>query len=157
MKKFKFKILGLAAVLCLALASTATAKPGGHYGGYEGPGWGGPGVQLTDEQLAQYTQMHEKHRTTIEPILQQMITKQAEFDALMIGENPDPAKVESIAKEIGNLEAKLVAERVKLYGELGQQGLPRHHSGKGYGHKGFGHGGGGWHKNYDGPCPRWQN
>ena len=151
MKNFKLMITGLAAALCISLASTAAASPSlpGNSemdGPCLDPAFDAPLAGLTKEQADLYRQISEKHRNAIKPVKQQMITKRAELEALMLEDNPDPAKIENLSREVGGLRGKMLSEHVKFNSELKKQGLPvKHHNGNGFGHKGrgqkgFGHG-----------------
>ncbi len=145
MKNFKLMITGLAAALCISLASTAAASPNlpGNSemdGPCLDPAFDAPLAGLTKEQADLYRQISEKHRNAVKPVMQQMITKRAELESLMLEDNPDPAKIENISREVGGLRGKMLSEHVKFNSELEKQGLPvKYHNGRGFGHKGGGH------------------
>ena len=146
MNNLKLTITGLAAALCISLASTATASPSlpenSEMSGPPclDPAFNTPTTALTKEQADLQKQIFEKHRNAVKPFIQQTITKKAELEALMIEDDPDPAKIENLSRELGSLRGKMMAERVKCNSELKKQGLPvQDYNGRGFGHKGHGH------------------
>ena len=163
MKNLKLTITGLAAALCISLASTAAASPSlpgnSEMGGPPclDPAFNAPTAGLTKEQADLQKQIFEKHRNAVKPFMQQMITKKAELEALMIEDDPDPVKIENLSRELGSLRGKMMAEHVKCNSELKKQGLPvqdynsRGFGHKGYGHKSFGHGKAFMNREHTGP------
>ncbi len=57
-------------------------------------------AKLTDEQKASIKQLTEAQRKKTEPMRIQLVTKKAEYKALMAGTNPDPTKAGQLAGEI---------------------------------------------------------
>ncbi len=83
----------------------------------------------------------------------------------MISRKPDTGKIESLSREIGEIEGKLTSENIRFQTELEKQGLPAPaYNNRGYGHRGGGwgngwncggYGGGYGHRGGWNNCPRW--
>lgn len=150
--------LALAAMLVLGFAGLSQAR--GYSNG--GPGYDAP---LSQEQEAKAQQIFNSHYEKMDAVRQSLITKRAELDAQMSSVSPDKGKIESLSREIGELEGKMRADRADLRAQLDKEGLPMggygmgngygmghrygmgngygpgmHHGGYGSGH-GYGHGG----------------
>jgi zinc resistance-associated protein len=107
--------IALAALATLALtASLALARPGGGPG--NGPGAGGcPGmVQLTPEKQAAFQKLHDAFAAKTAQLRATLGVKMAELNALAVAPTPDQAKIEALAKEIGELKGKLLVERTQF-------------------------------------------
>jgi zinc resistance-associated protein len=112
--------IALAALATLALtASLALARPGGGPG--SGPGAGGcPGygqggmVQLTPEKQAVFQKLHDAFAAKTAQLRATLGVKMAELNALAVAPTPDQAKIEALAKEIGELKGKLLVERTQF-------------------------------------------
>ena len=128
MKNLKLMTTGLAAALCISLASTAVASPSlpGNSKMSASPcltAFNAPTAGLTKEQTDLHKQISGKHKNTAKPFVQQMPKKKAELAVLMAENDSSPAKGD-----------------VKYNSELKKQGLPaQEHNGKGFGHKGQEH------------------
>jgi protein CpxP len=113
--------LSISAVGTVALAQTEGANDGGarahawHKGG-RGGGHGEmfAGLNLTDAQKQQVQQIHENHRTTIEPLMQQMRAKRQELWQLQSGQTFDEALVQQKLTDIAGIEAKLMGEQFRM-------------------------------------------
>lgn len=132
MKNLKLMTTGLAAALCISLASAAAASPSlqGNSKVSAPPSLGSalnaPTAGLTKEQADLHKQISGKHKNTAKPFVQQP-KKKAELEVLMAENDSNPAKGD-----------------VKYNSELKKQGLPaQDHNGKGFGHKGQEHKGSG--------------
>ena len=92
--------LSISAVGTVALAQTEGAQDGGarahawHKGG-RGGGHGEffAGLNLTDAQKQQIQQIHESHRATLDPLMQEMRAKRQELRQLQDGATFDEALV----------------------------------------------------------------
>lgn len=61
-------------------------------------------------QDSQDSATYQKYLSDTVTIRQELASKRAEFQALMSGQNPDPAAAASLSKEIFNLQEKLRAQ-----------------------------------------------
>ena len=106
----KAKILiGMVAVLAMALiASAALAGPGYGRGAGYGAGYGVPPVSnLTPEQATKMQSIREAQFKDISPLQQQLLVKRMELRAAWQSQNPDQAKINTLQKDILNLNAKV--------------------------------------------------
>jgi Spy/CpxP family protein refolding chaperone len=106
----KTKILiGMALVLAVALvASAAPAGPGYGRGAGYGTGYGVPPVSnLTTEQATKIQSIREAQFKDISPLQQQLLAKRMELRAAWQSQNPDQAKINTLQKDILNLNAKV--------------------------------------------------
>jgi hypothetical protein len=143
--------LALALVLMPGLAGTAAAQgPHGGYGYYS----------LSPEQQKAAQEIQAAFDARIRPVQQQFFAKQAELDALYYRGTPqnDP-QVQSLMKEIRNLDAELYAAFAELRKQVNDKDIPYYgdmrrgfgcpmpglcFDGPGYGYQGYGgHGYGG--------------
>ena len=60
----------------------------------------------------------------MDAVRQSLITKRAELDAQMSSVSPDKGKIESLSREIGELEGKMRSDRADLRAQLDKEGLP---------------------------------
>lgn len=107
-----------------AAGDAAPAKsPAGH-GGHGGKG--GMMPALTPEQTAAVHNIHEDFNAKAFPLRQDMATKKAELNAVMLQANPDAAKAKALNKEINDLETKIgdlsIDARLKIAKETGIRG-----------------------------------
>ncbi|MCL1915362.1 MAG: zinc resistance protein [Desulfovibrionaceae bacterium] len=127
--------LSLAVMLVMAFAGSAL--------GYGGGRWQGAG--LTPEQTTKMQQIFKENRALMDPIMQEIRVKKAEWDAQVHSASPDQGKIEALSKELGVLKGKIYSARAGLNLRLAQEGLPTgygdHRNGRGGcggGKKGFG-------------------
>ena len=131
--------MALAFVAALGMASLAAAQP--HMRGYQG---------MSPEQYTVMQETYADFDRKIQPLRQQMYAKQAELDALYYNNTPqnDP-KVQSLMKEIGDLDAKLYAAHGDMRKQMIDKGMPAYGGGMrngygcpmmGQGYGGMGHG-----------------
>ena len=126
--------LSLAVMLVMAFAGSAL--------GYGGDRWQGAG--LTPEQTVKMQQIFKENRALMNPIMQEIRVKKAEWDAQVYSASPDQGKIEALSKELGVLKGKIYSARAGLNARLVQEGLPtgygEHRNGRGCGggKKGFG-------------------
>lgn len=81
-------------------------------------------IELTEAQRATLNKVMESSYKGTEAVRQQIITKQAELQAQLIAANPDAKKIETITRDLGELEGKMLAERVRISRQLKDAGLP---------------------------------
>lgn len=159
--KFSGKVCGLAlAALVLAgMTGFAEAAQPGNRGG------------LTPEQRQLAEEIFNENYAAMTATRQALTEKRAQLDEEMASADPDPAAIERLSREIGELRGKMLAARASARAELAKNGLstdlyapasPRRgqsrdqgvwygHGGY-YGHRGGHHGprgGGHWR---GGPC-----
>ena len=102
--KFRLIALSLAALAVLSLASLALAQP-----------WGrGPGAGIPAEKQEQVAKIYAEGRQKLYELESRKWDRQAELNVLLSAPKPDSAKIESLAKEIGNLSSMAYQERVAL-------------------------------------------
>ena len=68
--------------------------------------------------------LHNDFFTATESVRQQLITKQAELRAELVGSKPNPQKVEQLSTEIGALRGKMMNARIALEDKLEEAGIP---------------------------------
>ena len=108
--KFRLIALSLAALAALAvlsLASLALAQPWGR-----GPGAGLAGIPA--EKQEQVAKIYAEGRQKLYELESRKWDRQAELNVLLAAPKPDASKIESLAKEIGNLSSMAYQERVAL-------------------------------------------
>lgn len=134
--------LSLALAALLGLANLASAQ---------GPMMGGPGMMggygygmgmisgLTPEKQAAVQKLYTDYSLATEPVRQQLFAKQSELNTLYYSGTTDTAKVQALAREIGDLNTKLYSAQANLRKQLAAEGVPA--SGMGMGGMGMGMGG----------------
>ena len=136
----------LAAALCCSFASPGEAAPRGPnapQGNFGGPEFG-YGNGLSPEQMEQARQIFNESYASMDSTRQNLAAKRAELNAELANPNPDKAKIERLATEIGALRGKMLAARTEVRSRLQEQGLPADY----YGPRGP-------NPYYDGPRPGW--
>ena len=115
-------VMALAFALVLGFAGIAGAQS--HMMGYQ---------NMSPEQYKVMQDMHVEFDKKAEPLRQQLYAKQAELNALYYQGTPqnDP-KVQSLLKDIGDLDGKLYAVRADFRKQLNSKGIPVY-GGMGYG------------------------
>lgn len=155
-------ILATALLVCLCFYGTGYAWHGyrGHgYGngnGYYGNGYYGNGQPLSQEQMDTAKKIFDNSYAGMEATRRALAAKSAELDAQLSSQNPDNAKIESLSREIGELQGKMLAARADVRSQLEKAGIPSDYYGfnPGYG-PGYGpNNGPGWHM-YDGGGYGW--
>jgi Spy/CpxP family protein refolding chaperone len=123
--------LALALAVVPALSAPATAAEPYHERGMP---------ELSPEKLELARKLYEDfHKDTL-AARQELYLKRRELDAQMYSAQPDESKIQSLAKEIADLRARLHSARVALKSALLKEGLAFGHRGRGRG-MGRGHGG----------------
>lgn len=148
-----------ALVFAMVLGVSGIAFAHGHWGG-------GYNNTLSPEQQKAMQEMRAEFDSKIRPLQQQFYAKQAELDALYYKGTPqDNPKVQSLIKELSELDTRLYAAFGELHRQMSEKGLPWHNGmrrgyncgpGRGYGQY-QGHGGGCGYNGYHGrgPCYAW--
>ena len=153
--------IALTALATLALtASLAMARPGSGPGNGPGyntdcPGYGGGAVtQLSPEKQAAFQKLHDAYAAKTAQLRADLGVKRAELNALVVAQNPDQAKIDALAKDIGDMQGKLLAERAAFRIQVNKEVGPIGWGGMGYGGMGgFHHRGGGFGPGSGyGPC-----
>lgn len=131
--------LSLALVAVLGLAGMASAQ--GHMMG--GPGMtGGHGMgmmnNMTPEKQAAVQKIYSDFSMSTEPLRQQLFAKQSELNVLYYNGSADTTKVQTLTREIADLNAKLYSAQVNLRKQLAKEGVPASGMGHGMGMGGMG-------------------
>lgn len=113
--------LMLALVALLGLAGMASAQ--GHMMGGQGM-MGGNMYGLTPEKQAAAQKIYAEHNAATVQLRQQLFAKQSELNAQLYGGATDDKKVQSLTKEISDLNAKLFEAQVNLKRQLTKEGIP---------------------------------
>jgi zinc resistance-associated protein len=114
--------LVLALTLAFLTAFTGLASAQGH--GMRGQGMMGGGMgAMSPEQQATMQKLHTEHAAATAELRKQIFAKESELNAQIYAEKTDEAKVEALTKDIGALNAKLYAERVKLHRQMAKEGI----------------------------------
>lgn len=133
--------LSLALAAILGLAGMANAQ--NHMMGGAGMAGGhamGAVYNLPPEKQAAVQKLYSEHNLATEPLRQQLFAKQSELNVLYYSGSTDTAKVQTLSREIGELNGKLYSAQVNLRKQLAKEGVPA--SGMGHG-MGMNHGMGG--------------
>lgn len=108
MKKSIF--IGMATAIAFALIASSALALGAGYGrgtGY-GPGYYGCQVSnLTPEQAAKIQGIQQANLKEISPLQQQLMAKKMELRGLWLTKDPDQGKVNTLQKDILDLQGKL--------------------------------------------------
>jgi zinc resistance-associated protein len=103
-------LIGLVAVLALALVTSTAMAWGPGYGrgqGY-GPQYGCPLVSsLTPDQTSRIQTIQQANFQEIAPYQEQLFAKRTELRNLWLTQNPDQAKITALQKEMLNIRAQL--------------------------------------------------
>jgi len=106
-----------------------------------GPGggmYGNNSFGLTPEKQTVVQKLYADHYTATAQIRQQLLAKQSELNAQLYNGTSDDQKVQSLTKEVGTLQTKLLEAQVNLRRQLIKEGIPA----MGHGMGGCGMGGG---------------
>lgn len=129
MNRLIFLAFGLVmgTALIVMTSGTAFSYPGHH-------GW--RGQQLTQEQQTAAQEILTEHNKQCAPMLQQLMTKRSELDALYYGQSGDSNKMQELRKEIADIEGKLFTAEAELRKKLASAGISGGYGGM---HHGCGH------------------
>lgn len=149
-------VLLLAGVMAYPVFARGYGRGGGCSGWGSGGGrGGGPGYcwrnqggnpAVTPEQQQKLNSLDQKFFNETSATRNSIWSKQNEMNVLLSGENPDPAKLRTLRKEISGLKAQMAEKRLAYRLET-RKVAPRGAYGGGYGG-----GGGGYRGNWGGPC-----
>lgn len=103
-------IIGIMAVVLLALATSSALAlgPGYGHGAWYGPGYYGyPVSNLTPEQTTKIAAIQQAHLKEVTPLRQQLLAKKAELRTAWLTQNPDQARINTLQKDVLDLQGKL--------------------------------------------------
>lgn len=117
--------LMLAMVAVLGFAGFASAQ--GHGTGSPGMGMGMMGgnmMALTPEKQAVAQKIYADFNAKTAPLGQQLNAKQYELNVLLTNPNPDDKKIQTLSKEIADLNAKFYEAQTAFQSQLTKEGIP---------------------------------
>lgn len=79
---------------------------------------------LTAEQQATAKKIFSESREAMSPLREAIKTRRAEIASMMRTANPDIAKIESLAAEIGELRGKMLVSHIDMRKDLEKAGIP---------------------------------
>ena len=134
MKRMKIfaATLALGAAILVGTAGAALAFPGYH----------GGGQAMNQEQQAAVRKEYAEHYNATAPLHREVMAKRAELQAMSYNKNVDNGKVQSLYREIADIEARLFTANAVFEKKLADQGIPYAGQGMGYGGHRGGHRGG---------------
>lgn len=103
----------------VAQAAAGFTGPGSNDGNR--PVWGD---QLTPEQRQQMEKIFNDNFSDMDETRQMLAAKRQALDEELRSPNPNPAKIETLSREIGELRGKMLAARVAVRSQLEKAGLP---------------------------------
>lgn len=80
--------------------------------------------QLSPEQQTTAKRILKESRVETAPLREALKSKKAELDEQMQSAAPDRERVETLAREIGELQGKILVARIDMRNRLKQEGLP---------------------------------
>lgn len=153
----RLALMALAATLVCGFGVPSQAAFYGPANGPEGAVGDGPADfdapfpdypgNLTPEQIQGAQKIFNDSYAGMDQTRKELAVKRAELNAELDSANPDKAKIERLATEIGQLRGKMMAARADVRAKLKAQGLPVDF----YGPRGFNGG-----RNWRGPNRGWQ-
>lgn len=114
----KLGVLVLAAGLFCGISGYANAK------GERGNGAAHYMEQLSAEQQNQARTIFEEGKNASQGLREEIASKRAELAEVMKSANPDPARIEALSKELGELRGKEMLARMDTAQKLKPAGLP---------------------------------
>lgn len=126
MKTTRMIGLGLGLMAVLLLVSMAMARGGGIYQG----GQGNQGQlredcpvysNLSQEQQQKLSEATSEHRDWMYPKKQEMISKQAQLNALLATQGADSAQIEQTKKELSSLNQEIFERKLNHKTQMSQQ------------------------------------
>ncbi|MEA9390113.1 periplasmic heavy metal sensor [Acerihabitans sp. TG2] len=100
-----------------------------------------PGYMMgTNAVTPEQQRAFNEHYKAVALLQQQILAKQAEMNVLYYGNNPDQAKINTLTKELGDLNAKLYSEQGAFRAQLVKSGVPCEGGGYGMMNRGGGYG-----------------
>ena len=120
-----WKIIGLGLLVATFWTATGFSFPHGGMGG-DGAGLGGPGLwrllralNLTDTQKTQVHDLFAAHRSTVQPLWEQMRATQQQLADLLLSPNPiDPNALHATAQQLAGQRDQLMQEHLTLAQEI---------------------------------------
>jgi zinc resistance-associated protein len=108
----------IASVLTLAFitafAGFASAQGHGMMGGMD---------NMTPEKKATMQKLHADFNVATADLNKQLFAKESELNAALYADKPDEKKVDTLTREISDLNAKIYAERVKMHKAMAKEGI----------------------------------
>lgn len=108
----------IATVLTLAFitafAGFASAQGHGMMGGMGG---------MTPEKQATMQKLHADFNAATADLNKQLFAKESELNAALYADKTDDKKIDALTKEIGELNAKIYAERIKMHKAMAKEGI----------------------------------
>ncbi|EFK06080.1 conserved hypothetical protein [delta proteobacterium NaphS2] len=131
-------VLGI--VLLVGVMAYPVFARGWGYGGGPGYCWWdrGGNASYTAEQQQQLNNLDQKFFNETATLRNNIWTKQNEMSILLNGENPDPAKLQALQKEINGLKNQMAEKRLEYRLETNKV-APNNTYSRGYG-RGYGRG-----------------
>ncbi|WP_051307160.1 periplasmic heavy metal sensor [Desulfomicrobium escambiense] len=83
---------------------------------------GGMGA-MTPEHQATMQKLHADFNTATADLHKQLFAKESELNAALYADKPDEKKIDALTKEIGELNAKIYTERVKMHRAMAKEGI----------------------------------
>ncbi|MCG6879286.1 MAG: periplasmic heavy metal sensor [Deltaproteobacteria bacterium] len=153
-------VLGIVLLVGFMAYPVFARGPGWGYGGGPGYCWQGQGGQtaLTQEQQNQLNSLDQKFFNDTASLRNNIWTKQNEMSILLNGDNPDPAKLQALQKEINTLKGQMAEKQLEYRLETRKVAPDNTYSGSygmGHGGYGMGHGGYGMGRGGYGPGSCW--
>lgn len=123
MKMTRMIGLGLGLMAVLMLVSMAMARGGGIHQGGQGQFRENCPVysNLSEEQQQKFFEISSEHRDWMYPKTQEMISKQAQLNALLATQGADPARIEQTKKELSSLNQEIFERKLNHKTEMSQQ------------------------------------
>ncbi len=89
----------------------------------QGHGMMGGMGNMTPEHQATMQKIHADFNAATADLNKQLFAKESELNAALYAEKPDEKKVDALTKEIGELNAKIYSERVKMQKAMAKEGI----------------------------------
>jgi zinc resistance-associated protein len=115
----------IATVLALFFITTFTG-----FALAQGHGMMGGMGNMNPEKHAAMQKIHADFNAATADLNKQLFAKESELNAELYADKPDDKKVDALTKEIGELNARIYAERVKMHKAMAREGIV---PGKGHG------------------------
>ena len=96
----------------------------------QGHGMMGGMGNMTPEHQATMQKLHAEFNAATADLNKQLFAKESELNAALYAAKPDEKKIETLTTEIGELNAKIYSERVKMHKSMAKEGIV---PGKGHG------------------------
>lgn len=117
----KLLFLALAMVFSITITHPENSYAFGMHRTDHGAPWG---ADITPEQRSAVQKILEKNWNENSSVRQALASKYEELNTILVKDNPDSSKIETLSREIGELRGKILESRVKVRSELEKLGLP---------------------------------